>query len=242
MGICLGHQAIGVTFGANLLNIPEVYHGVNSSSTLDREEQIYANLPEATLVGRYRSWVVDRQDLPSCKRFSFVRMNSKQVYWYALVNSRTSKQEGFNIKELFRDCHRDVQELIERIDISDSIKGEVMDIKPMNTWSREGACLLGDAAHATTPNMGQGACQAIEDAYVLAKCLQKYSASEALDKYLSLRMKKAHMVTNDSWAIGKISQLNNNLGIYFRNKLMRMTPNRIGEKRMIRLCALDYNL
>ncbi|SEL55348.1 hypothetical protein SAMN05661044_02844 [Olivibacter domesticus] len=50
------------------------------------------------------------------------------------------------------------------------------------------------------------------------------------------------MVTNDSWAIGKISQLNNNLGIYFRNKLMKMTPNRIGEKRMIRLCALDYNL
>lgn len=176
------------------------------------------------------------------KRFGFVRVNSKQVYWYALVNSGMSKQKDFNIKEMFRDCHPDVQELIERIDISGSIKGEVMDIKPMSTWGREGACLLGDAAHATTPNMGQGACQAIEDAYVLAKCLQKYSASEALDKYLSLRVKKAHMVTNDSWAIGKISQLNNNLGIYFRNKLMRMTPNRIGEKRMIRLCALDYNL
>lgn len=72
LGICLGHQAIGVTFGANLLNIPEVYHGVNSSITLDREEQIYANLPDATLVGRYHSWVVDRQGLPSCLKVTAI--------------------------------------------------------------------------------------------------------------------------------------------------------------------------
>jgi len=176
------------------------------------------------------------------KRLGFVRVNSRQVYWYALANSEMSKRKDFDLKTMFRDCHRDVQPLLERIDISRSIKGEVMDIKPMNTWTRGAACLLGDAAHATTPNMGQGACQAIEDAYVLAKCLEKYEASEALERYVSLRVKKANRVTDDSWMMGKISQLNSNAGIYFRNKLMRMTPNRIGEKRMMRLCALNYNL
>jgi 2-polyprenyl-6-methoxyphenol hydroxylase-like FAD-dependent oxidoreductase len=46
-------------------------------------------------------------------------------------------------------------------------------LEPIYQWQKDRVCLIGDAAHATTPNMGQGACQAIEDAYILGKLLVK---------------------------------------------------------------------
>ncbi len=48
----------------------------------------------------------------------------------------------------------------------------MMDLKLISSWYYKNVCLVGDAAHATTPNMGQGACQAIESAYVIAECLE----------------------------------------------------------------------
>jgi 2-polyprenyl-6-methoxyphenol hydroxylase-like FAD-dependent oxidoreductase len=49
-------------------------------------------------------------------------------------------------------------------------------LEPIFQWQKDRVCLIGDAAHATTPNMGQGACQAIEDAYLLGKLLVKEKA------------------------------------------------------------------
>jgi len=65
-------------------------------------------------------------------------------------------------------------------------------------------CLIGDSAHATTPNMGQGACQAIEDAFVLSECLDKYGITKAFFEYQKLRLPKAHQVVKASWLVGKI--------------------------------------
>ena len=66
LGICLGHQAIGERFGAVLRNLPEVYHGIKSTITITRPDYIFAGLPDKIDVGRYHSWVVDREGLPEC--------------------------------------------------------------------------------------------------------------------------------------------------------------------------------
>lgn len=67
LGVCLGHQAIGERFGARLRNLSEVYHGIRSVITLTRpDDYIFAGLPAELEVGRYHSWVVDREGLPDC--------------------------------------------------------------------------------------------------------------------------------------------------------------------------------
>ncbi len=66
LGICLGHQAIGEVFGAKLLNLSEVYHGVATEGTQLGIDPVFNNLPKRIVMGRYHSWVVDRKDLPQC--------------------------------------------------------------------------------------------------------------------------------------------------------------------------------
>ena len=66
LGICLGEQAIGEVMGGKLVNLAEVYHGIQSEVTLTAPDYIFDGLPENILVGRYHSWVVDCDTLPDC--------------------------------------------------------------------------------------------------------------------------------------------------------------------------------
>ena len=66
LGVCLGHQAIGEAFGANLTNLSEVYHGVATPCTQFGNDPIFAGMPKRIEIGRYHSWVVDRTGFPDC--------------------------------------------------------------------------------------------------------------------------------------------------------------------------------
>lgn len=66
LGVCLGHQAIGEVFGGNLTNLSEVFHGVATEGTNLQRDYIFDNLPRRITMGRYHSWVVDRDSLPQC--------------------------------------------------------------------------------------------------------------------------------------------------------------------------------
>lgn len=64
----------------------------------------------------------------------------------------------------------------------------VHDLEPLNTWSRANVLLVGDAAHAPLPTSGQGACQALEDAWHLARCLNGTDGlDEALLRFAEIR-------------------------------------------------------
>jgi len=67
LGVCLGHQAIGEAFGASLINLDKVYHGVATPiSIITPEDRLYKNIPGRIEVGRYHSWTVSRDNLPEC--------------------------------------------------------------------------------------------------------------------------------------------------------------------------------
>lgn len=66
LGVCLGEQAIGEAFGASLINLDEVYHGIQTPATIVRSDYLFAGLPESINVGRYHSWVVSPEKLPDC--------------------------------------------------------------------------------------------------------------------------------------------------------------------------------
>ena len=67
LGICLGHQAIGEAFGAKILNLSSVYHGVATPIMItDANDPLFLNIPSSIIGGRYHSWVVSGNDLPDC--------------------------------------------------------------------------------------------------------------------------------------------------------------------------------
>ena len=66
LGVCLGHQAIGEVFGGSLTNLSDVFHGVDTEGTQLQNDPIFAGLPRRITMGRYHSWVVDRDTLPAC--------------------------------------------------------------------------------------------------------------------------------------------------------------------------------
>lgn len=66
LGVCLGHQAIGEAFGASLINLQTVFHGVATPiELLEKTAPIFAGIDDNPLVGRYHSWIVDRETLPA---------------------------------------------------------------------------------------------------------------------------------------------------------------------------------
>lgn len=66
LGVCLGHQAIGEAFGASLKNLNQVHHGVAIPiNVIDKSETLFVNLPARLNTGRYHSWVIDKQTIPS---------------------------------------------------------------------------------------------------------------------------------------------------------------------------------
>lgn len=66
LGVCLGHQAIGEVFGAKLVNLDDVYHGVATEGTQLGNDEIFSGLPNRITMGRYHSWVVARDGFPDC--------------------------------------------------------------------------------------------------------------------------------------------------------------------------------
>lgn len=66
LGVCLGHQAIGQAFGAQLTNLSDVFHGVQTPIDIVADDPLFAGLPTTIQVGRYHSWVVDEATLPAC--------------------------------------------------------------------------------------------------------------------------------------------------------------------------------
>lgn len=66
LGVCLGHQAIAQVFGGKLENLSTVYHGVSSTVQLNKESggNLFDELPENMVVGRYHSWIVSDNGFP----------------------------------------------------------------------------------------------------------------------------------------------------------------------------------
>ena len=166
-------------------------------------------------------------------RFGFVQIAENKVYWYALKSFKNHKNE-FQVNDIetyFSNYNPIVNEIITSTKREQINTAEISDLKPTNNWYKENICLIGDAAHATTPNMGQGACQAIEDAYVLSECLNKYDINYSFKEFQKLRLSKAHQVVKASWMVGKLAHLSNPILIGLRNQMMRLTPSSINRKQ-----------
>lgn len=174
-------------------------------------------------------------------RFGFMQIAANKVYWYALKSFKENQDE-YAVEELstyFKNYHQLIPALIKATSPTTIHTANISDLQPIRQWYKENVCLMGDAAHATTPNLSQGACQAIEDAYILSECLQKFKANKAFAEYQRLRISKAHQVVNRSWALGELAHWKNPLAIQFRNQVMRMIPKSVNKKQTEKIFQLE---
>jgi 2-polyprenyl-6-methoxyphenol hydroxylase-like FAD-dependent oxidoreductase len=174
--------------------------------------------------------------------FGQVPMSGGRVYWYATQNVPEGEPRGPDEKgrllARFRGWHTPVEALIAAADESAILRNDIYDRDPLSTWGRGRITLLGDAAHPMTPFLGQGACQALEDAVVLGKRLQSAPfVPLALRAYESARIPRANMFVRRSRAVGRIAQLENPIAVRLRNAIVRLSSPRTQARHIARMIA-----
>lgn len=178
-------------------------------------------------------------------RFGIVPIGNNQIYWFACKNAPAQNQEmkAWKQKELlqnFKAYHKDIIHVLENTPDDHIIWNDICDLKPISNYAFSNVVLIGDAAHATTPNMGQGACQAIEDAFFLAHEFQQtQTIQEAFIHFEQKRMKRTQGIVKQSQRIGKIAQLENPVLAWGRNTLMNLTPASVVEKQLAKIYKID---
>ena len=121
----------------------------------------------------------------------------------------------------FRGWHAPIGELVEATDESAILRNDIYDRPPLSRWVLGRATLLGDAAHPMTPDLGQGACQAIEDAVILADCLRDAAdVPSALRAYEARRIPRTRRMMRESREAGWIAQWSNPLACRLREVLL----------------------
>lgn len=164
------------------------------------------------------------------RRFGIVPLTEGRIYWYATRNTpenAAERPEGRQkeLLDLFKDWHSVVSALITATEASTILRNDIFELQPLTCWSKGRVTLLGDAAHAMTPNMGQGACQALEDALILARTLRHaHSFENALDVYQKKRLARANMVVVSSHRMGSVAQWEHSLACWLRDSLLALTP------------------
>ncbi|HVX97493.1 MAG TPA: FAD-dependent monooxygenase [Polyangia bacterium] len=188
----------------------------------------------------YTSWrgVATRDDLgplhEACEilgrglRFGVVPIGEGQTYWFAVANSPEGGRDEGDVRAALLDRFSPMGEpaasLIAATPPERILRTEIHDRAPVASWSRGRFVLLGDAAHPTTPNLGQGGGMAIEDAVVLAHHLARAPYADAIATYERLRVRPTARVVLASRRLGRIVQAEGAFAAWARNASMRATP------------------
>ncbi len=115
------------------------------------------------------------------------------------------------------------------------------DFDPIPQWVFGRLALLGDAAHATTPNLGQGGAQAIEDGYLLAKTLHDCDEPiQAFEQYQKIRQEKARHIVSRSRLLGKMAHLKGVFQRQLRNAAVKYTPPAVNLREFEKLYSLNF--
>lgn len=164
------------------------------------------------------------------KRIGIFPLKGNKAYWYAAVNmpeqeSMKQRPTQESVLSHFSNWSEPVNTLIKSTPENKIILTNINFTPSIHQLVKGPAALLGDAAHPMTPDLGQGACQAIEDACVMAECIATNSAiADAFKAYEQKRLTRVNTIAARSYSIGKMRQAGNPIGAIVRNTMMRVLP------------------
>jgi 2-polyprenyl-6-methoxyphenol hydroxylase-like FAD-dependent oxidoreductase len=169
----------------------------------------------------YESWG------PHGRRFGYASLKGGLVYWFTCIKTFQGSQVGREAKKQalrnwFRGWHKPIEDLIEATDEQTILCNDIYDLKPLSSWGKGRIMLLGDAVHAMTPDLGQGASQAIEDALILAQCIRHFkNVEDAVLAYERRRMKRTNAIIRQSRLAGWVAEWENPLAVGLRTRIMK---------------------
>jgi 2-polyprenyl-6-methoxyphenol hydroxylase-like FAD-dependent oxidoreductase len=203
----------------------------------------YRGISSNALQGDFRSAYVEF--IGNNLRFGLADVGGGKTYWYAVKEvdphyEDKPEDRKAHLLELFSPF----PDLV-RGHISHSegiLRNDMYDFKPSALkWYTEKVCLIGDAAHATTPNLAQGGCQALEDAYTLVACLTKIrDIQQAFNRFQTLRQDKTDFVVNQSWRYGQMMHTKSKLKEKLLLLMLRWTPEKYFASQLHTINNLQY--
>ena len=199
--------------------------------------------PEDELVPADEAWEVWGRGV----RFICTQIGRGRVYWAVSKNAPEGEHDVSTgaakdaLLELCAGWVEPVEELIAATEKATILRTDIYDRDPVRKrWGKGRVTLLGDAAHPMTPDLGQGACQAIEDALALVECLEERENIEAaLELYEARRTRRTAALVRGSRRVGRIAQLQNPLACCLRDAALRAFPSRLQMKQLE--AVMGYN-
>ncbi|GAA0942686.1 FAD-dependent monooxygenase [Nonomuraea longicatena] len=181
--------------------------GVNSVT----RRSLWPHLPGPSYVG-YTTWRFMAPPHPvegsvetwgSGERFGQVPMADGRVYCYVIANAPAGTHIGLDeLRRRFTGWHRPIPALLESVSGQAALQHDTYELPALPTYVSDNAAVLGDAAHAMTPNLGQGACQALEDAVTLAHTVNRLGLRAGLQEYDRLRRPRTQQIVRLSRQVG----------------------------------------
>lgn len=166
--------------------------------------------------------------------FGIVPLPEDRLYWFGTLTTKAGRifdDERQAVHDTFGTWHDPIPASLEATPSGNIIRHDIYELaKPLATFTLGRTVLLGDAAHAMAPNLGQGAGQAIEDAVTLALLLgrrQGDDLEEVLARYSKLRRKRTTALWRQSRWMGNVAQASGPLTSWVRDMGMQLTPDRI---------------
>lgn len=176
------------------------------------------------------------------QRFGVVPLPDGRVYWFATQTLGPGTVFGDERQEAlarFGSWHHPIRDLIEATAPADVLCHDIHDLeRPLTTFARGRTILLGDAAHAMTPDLGQGAGQAVEDAATITLLLRQRGTGDvdqAVSAYDLLRRPRSQTIARRSRATGRIAQLAAPVPVALRNAGLTVVPARAVARAALRI-------
>ncbi|MGI9566326.1 MAG: FAD-dependent oxidoreductase [Nitrosopumilus sp.] len=167
---------------------------------------------------------------------SAIFSDKKTIWWTNYPCSEKQLKEEFDsvsekqwtekLLEIHKDDPNIISDLIRSAD-NEYVKIPLYDIPHLPVWHTDSVCLIGDAAHATSPYAGQGAAMALEDVVVLTKCIRDISnLSDAFTKFEELRKDRVEQIVKMSLQNGELMKASNPIKKMFRDKMLSAILNK----------------
>lgn len=167
-------------------------------------------------------------------RFGIAPVSARRTYWYATENVPCNwtippEKRKSHLLEKFKSWHAPICELIEASPDGNILLGDISEVASQRAWHVDSVALLGDAVHLMTPNLGQGAAMALEDAWVLGECFEQFGISrDALIRYEKLRRLRASLILWQSRQVGRLIQMESRVLSFLRDLGLRTLPDFVG--------------
>jgi 2-polyprenyl-6-methoxyphenol hydroxylase-like FAD-dependent oxidoreductase len=165
-------------------------------------------------------------------RVGLVTLGRGRLYWFvserAPEHAPAPTDANAYLCGLLADWHDPIPDVAAATPPDALTRLPIHDRRPVAEWGRGRVTLLGDAAHPMTPNLGQGAAQALEDAIALRDAIRTDADPvRALRAYEAARIPRTTMIVKRSWQLGRFAQLESGWACRLRDAVVRATPARV---------------